>query len=51
MYKPSEYTDAINELNPQRLVNYRQLTFKYEFEYPNDEVYCAYSIPYTYSAL
>ena len=28
-----------------------QLGFDYEFEYDNDEVYFAYSVPYTYSML
>lgn len=28
-----------------------QLQFSYDFQYPNQEVYFAYSIPYTFSQL
>jgi hypothetical protein len=28
-----------------------QLSFEYNFQYPGDEVYCSYTVPYTYSNL
>lgn len=28
-----------------------QLSFRYNFEHVNDEVFCAYTVPYTYSQL
>ena len=36
-------------MNPQRTRPYYTLTFDYTFEYTSDEVYVAYTVPYTYS--
>ena len=49
-YGPSDYQAEINDLNPtakQRA--YYTLGFEYTFEYTGDEVYVAYTVPYTYS--
>jgi hypothetical protein len=48
-YELSPYSREINELNPQRVRNYYQLSFDYTFQYHNDEVFCAYTVPYTYT--
>ena len=50
-YEPSIYTETINELNPKSTRQYMQLSFEYSFVQKNDEVFCAYTIPYTYSTL
>lgn len=34
-----------------RRKQYFELSFEYEFEYDHDEVYFAYSVPYTYSMI
>jgi hypothetical protein len=40
-----------NELNPMCRRGYMQLSFTYQFQTANDEVYCAYTVPYNYTAL
>ena len=48
-YEPSPYAKETNELNPSRQKNYMMLTFDYRFENLNDEVFVAYTVPYTYT--
>lgn len=48
-YEPSIYASATNELNPFKQKNYMMLTFDYRFENMNDEIFCAYTVPYTYT--
>jgi hypothetical protein len=36
-------------LNPQKVRTYFSLNFDYKFEYQNDEVFVAYTVPYTYT--
>lgn len=50
-YEPSPYTDDNNELNPMSRRFYMQLSFTYSFQTANDEVFCAYTVPYNYTAL
>jgi len=50
-YEPSAYQKEINDLNPQRQRNYWTMGFDYTFMYANDEVYVAYTVPYTYTML
>jgi hypothetical protein len=44
------YSREINDANPH---NYRrpfmQLAFTFDFEYGGDEIFCCYTIPYSYS--
>lgn len=51
VYEQSMYTKDINDLNPKSARNYMSLSFTYNFAALNDEVYCAQTIPYTFSAL
>jgi hypothetical protein len=48
-YEHSSYSREINELNPQRVRSYFTLSFDYTFQFSNDEVFCAYTVPYTYT--
>lgn len=51
-YEPSPYTKEINDLNRYTLHKpYYSLSFDFRFLYPNDTVYVAYTVPYTYSAI
>ena len=51
-YEPSPYNKEIQELNPKYAsVVFMQLSYVYTFAEPNDEVFCAYTIPYTYTNL
>jgi hypothetical protein len=50
-WENSMYSKETNENNPHRSRQYMQLNFTYTFEHPNDEVFIAYTIPYTYSSL
>ena len=50
-YEPSSYAKDINELNPNKSRSYMQLSFEFRFTHFNDEVYCAYTVPYTYTAM
>lgn len=45
-YIPMNFTGT-----SQKKKNYYTLSFEYTFHYDDDEVYFAYSIPYTYSQL
>ena len=44
------YSREINEMNGISR-NFMQLSFNFEFEYDGDEVFCCYTIPYSYSDL
>ena len=42
----------INEFNrPGGCRQFMQLSFNYTFEYAGDEVFCCYTIPYTYTEM
>jgi len=36
-------------MNPSNPKSYYTLSFDFKFEFPNDEIYVAYTVPYTYS--
>jgi hypothetical protein len=38
-------------LNPFKKKTYYSLSFDFKFQHPNDTVYVAYTVPYTYSAI
>ena len=38
-------------MNPQKQRAYWTMGFDYSFMYPSDEVYVAYTVPYTYTQL
>ena len=50
-YTVSEYTEEINALNPGTHKKYFTASFNFDFEYTGDEVYVAYTVPYTYSQI
>lgn len=50
-YDHSPYADEINKLNPPKGRAYYQLSFEYKFTFPSDEVYVAYTVPYTYTQM
>lgn len=51
VYEPSAYQKEINDLNPQKQRTFWTMSFDYTFMYASDEVYVAYTVPYTYSML
>jgi hypothetical protein len=50
-YDGSPYEKDFNELNPKMARKYMQLSFSYSFQADNDEVFCAYTVPYSYSSM
>jgi hypothetical protein len=50
-YEQSRYMNEMNEVNPMRSRQYMTLSFTYTFKVENDEVFCAYTVPYSYSVL
>jgi len=50
-YEQSAYQKEINDLNPPKQRTYWTMGFDYTFMYPSDEVYVAYTVPYTYTQL
>lgn len=50
-YEPSIYAKEINELNPAKQRPYMMMSFAYQFKRADDEIICAYTLPYTYSAM
>lgn len=48
-YDISPYHVEINKMNPHKPKSYYCCSFSYTFEYEEDEVYIAYTIPYTYT--
>jgi len=48
-YGPSDYMSDINDQNKDNRKYYYQLSFEYTFAYPNDQVFCCYTVPYSYS--
>ena len=48
-YDVSIYNQEINALNPHKIRTYYQLSFEYKFEVTGDEVFVAYTVPYTYT--
>ena len=50
-YVQSPYQDEINKLNPPKGRAYYMLTFEYRFTFPSDEVFVAYTVPYTYTQM
>ena len=50
-YEHSPYADEINKLNPPKPKAFYSLSFDYKFTFPSDEVYVAYTVPYTYTQM
>ena len=50
-YTPSEYMGDINDLNKDHRKYYMQLSFDYTFKHENDQIFCCYTVPYSYSDL
>lgn len=50
-YEPSLYAKEFNELNPKLSRSYMMMSFCYVFKRADDETICAYTLPYTYSAM
>jgi hypothetical protein len=50
-FEPSIYAKDINELNPKMSKPYMMMSFSYVFKRAEDETICAYTLPYTYSAM
>lgn len=50
-YSTSSYTNKINWFNPRQMKTYYQFSFTFDFKYAGDQVYCAFSVPYTYTKL
>lgn len=50
-YDHSPYADEINKLNHPKARAFYQLSFEYKFTFPSDEVYVAYTVPYTYTQM
>ena len=50
-YEISPYHEEINKMNPHKPKSYYVLSFDYRFEYDMDEVFCAYTVPYTYTQM
>ena len=43
------YTKDINDVNQSVSKNYMQLAFNFTFTEEQDEVFCCYTVPYSYS--
>ena len=50
-YEESQYTEEINHLNPYKHRTYMQLSFNFTFMIGGDEVFCCYTVPYTYTEM
>ena len=50
-YEPSPYSKETNDLNVSKPRSYFQLSFEFKFSAVNDTVFCAYTVPYSYTAL
>lgn len=50
-YDVSPYHGEINKMNPHKPKSYYVMSFDYKFDYGDDEVYVAYTVPYTYTQL
>jgi len=48
-YRQSDYQQEINEENKNNRKYYMQLSFEYTFTRPGDQVFCCYTVPYSYS--
>jgi hypothetical protein len=48
-YDISPYHVEINKMNPHKPKSYYVMSFDYKFDFELDEVYVAYTIPYTYT--
>jgi len=48
-YEVSLYHSEINKMNPNKPKSYYMMSFDFKFDYELDEVYVAYTIPYTYT--
>ena len=50
-YDISPYHSEINKMNPHKPKSYYAMSFTYKFDYDDDEVFVAYTIPYTYTQM
>ena len=50
-YDISPYHVEINKMNPHKPKSYYVMSFDFKFDYDMDEVYVAYTIPYTYTQM
>ena len=50
-YRLSKLSQSPTDADGNRLKKYYQLSFEYTFKKKNDEVYFAYSLPYTVSKM
>jgi len=50
-YDESEFRRDINEYNQMKQKPWMQLSFSYTFDYASDEIFCCYTIPYTYTEM
>ena len=48
-YEDSEYSAEVNHMNPYKNRSYSSLSFDFQFMIGGDEVFCCYTVPYTYS--
>ena len=50
-YDISPYHEEINKMNPHKPKSYYCMSFDFKFNYEADEVFVAYTIPYTYTQM
>lgn len=50
-YDISPYHTEINKMNPHKPKSYYCMSFDFKFDYEADEVYVAYTLPYSYTQL
>ena len=50
-YDISPYHGEINKMNPLKPKSYYAMSFDFKFDYESDEVFVAYTIPYTYTQM
>ena len=48
-YDISPYHGEINKMNPHKPKSYYACSFDFKFDFEMDEVFCAYTIPYSYT--
>lgn len=50
-YDISPYHAEINKLNSHKPKSYYAMSFDFKFDFEQDEVFCAYTIPYSYTQM
>lgn len=50
-YDISPYHEEINKMNPHKPKSYYCMSFDYKFDSGNDDVYMAYTVPYSYTQM